>query len=50
MEFFAKAYDVTDKSTRDEKIRELLEFFQLWDRRSEPVGRYSKGSILSKSR
>ena len=29
MEFFAKAYGVTDKSERDSKIRELLEFFQL---------------------
>jgi len=43
MEFFAKAYGVTDKSERDTKIRELLDFFQLWDRRNDPVGQYSKG-------
>jgi ABC-2 type transport system ATP-binding protein len=43
MEFFAKAYGVTDKSTREAKIHELLDFFQLWDRRNDPVGQYSKG-------
>lgn len=43
MEFFAKAYGVTDKSERDTKIRELLDFFQLWERRTDPVGQYSKG-------
>ncbi len=43
MEFFAKAYGVTDKSTRDGRIRELLDLFQLWDRRDDHVGQYSKG-------
>jgi ABC-2 type transport system ATP-binding protein len=43
MEFFAKAYGVTDKSTRDGKIRELLDLFQLWERRHDHVGQYSKG-------
>ncbi len=43
MEFFAKAYGVTDRSTREAKIHDLLEFFQLWDRRDDPVGKYSKG-------
>jgi len=43
MEFFAKAYGVTDKAKRDSKIHELLDFFQLWDRRKDPVGQYSKG-------
>lgn len=43
MEFFAKAYGVMDKTTRDNKIHELLDFFQLWDRRNDPVGQYSKG-------
>jgi ABC-2 type transport system ATP-binding protein len=43
MEFFAKAYGVTDKATREAKIHELLDFFQLWDRRGDPVGQYSKG-------
>jgi len=43
MEFFAKAYGVNDKQARDTKIRELLDFFQLWDRRKDPVGQFSKG-------
>lgn len=43
MEFFAKAYGVTDKAKRESKTRELLDFFQLWDRRNDPVGQYSKG-------
>ena len=43
MEFFAKAYGVTNKSERDTKIRDLLDFFQLWERRTDPVGQYSKG-------
>ena len=43
MEFFAKAYGVTDKQERDSKIKELLDFFQLWDRRLDHVGQYSKG-------
>ena len=43
MEFFAKAYGVNDKQEKDTKIRELLDFFQLWDRRNDPVGQYSKG-------
>lgn len=43
MEFFAKAYGVTNKSTRDGKIHELLDLFQLWDRRDDHVGQYSKG-------
>jgi ABC-2 type transport system ATP-binding protein len=43
MDFFAKAYGVTDQSKREAKIRELLDFFQLWDRRNDRVGQYSKG-------
>ena len=43
MEFFAKAYGVTEKQARDTKTKELLDFFQLWDRRNDPVGQYSKG-------
>ena len=43
MEFFAKAYGVIDKAARDSKIHELLEFFQLWERRDDQVGQYSKG-------
>ena len=43
MEFFAKAYGVTDKAERESKIRELLEFFQLWERSTDQVSKYSKG-------
>jgi ABC-2 type transport system ATP-binding protein len=43
MEFFAKAYGVTGKADRETKIRELLEFFQLWDRKGDHVGQFSKG-------
>jgi ABC-2 type transport system ATP-binding protein len=43
MKFFAKAYGVSNKATRDGKIRELLDLFQLWDRRDDHVGKYSKG-------
>jgi ABC-2 type transport system ATP-binding protein len=43
MDFFARAYGVTDKQVRDSKIHELLDFFQLWERRMDPVGQFSKG-------
>jgi ABC-2 type transport system ATP-binding protein len=43
MEFFAQAYGVTEQSKRDTRIRELLEFFDLWSRRSDRVATFSKG-------
>jgi len=43
MEFFAEAYGLTDRAERDVRIRELLEFFDLWDRRGDKVGTWSKG-------
>jgi len=43
MEFFAKAYGISDNDTRASRIREVLEFFELWERRSDRVGTYSKG-------
>jgi ABC-2 type transport system ATP-binding protein len=43
LEFFAKAYGVDDPQTRDARIRELLEFFDLWDRRGDRAGTFSKG-------
>ena len=43
MEFFAEAYGLTNKAERDARIRELLEFFDLWDRRGDKVGTFSKG-------
>jgi ABC-2 type transport system ATP-binding protein len=43
MEFFARAYGVADEAARAKRIREVLEFFELWERRDERVGTYSKG-------
>ena len=43
LEFFARAYGVDDPGTRSERIRELLEFFDLWDRRGDRAGTFSKG-------
>ena len=43
MEFFAEAYGVSDRQARSSKIRELLDFFDLWHRRDDKVGSYSKG-------
>jgi ABC-2 type transport system ATP-binding protein len=43
MDFFAQAYGVSDAQERSRRIRELLEFFNLWDRRNDKVGTFSKG-------
>jgi ABC-2 type transport system ATP-binding protein len=43
MEFFAEAYGITGKAERSNRIRELLEFFDLWDRRGDKTGDFSKG-------
>ena len=43
MEFFAEAYGVSDRQARSKKIRDLFEFFDLWPRRDDKVGSYSKG-------
>ncbi|MDD1764713.1 MAG: ABC transporter ATP-binding protein [Candidatus Methanomethyliaceae archaeon] len=43
LEFFARAYGITDRSRVSERIKELLDFFQLWDRRNEKVATFSKG-------
>ncbi len=43
MEFFAEAYGLVDRAERDARIRELLEFFDLWDRRGDKAGTWSKG-------
>ena len=43
LEFFATAYGVNDPGTRSKRIRELLEFFDLWDRRGDRAGTFSKG-------
>jgi ABC-2 type transport system ATP-binding protein len=43
MEFFAEAYGITDRVERGGRIRELLEFFDLWGRRGDKAGSFSKG-------
>jgi ABC-2 type transport system ATP-binding protein len=43
MNFFAEAYGLADPVERSGRIRELLEFFELWDRRGEKAGTFSKG-------
>ncbi len=43
MEFFAEAYGLKDKAKRDARVRELLEFFDLWDRRGDKAGTFSRG-------
>ena len=43
MDFFAEAYGVSDSRDRRSRIKELLDFFQLWDRRNDKVAVFSKG-------
>jgi ABC-2 type transport system ATP-binding protein len=43
MEFFAQAYGLTSREDRIARIRELLEFFELWPRRNDKVSKFSKG-------
>jgi ABC-2 type transport system ATP-binding protein len=42
MNFFSEAYGLKGVN-REIRVKELLEFFELWDRRNERVGIYSKG-------
>ncbi len=42
MDFFAEAYGLVDP-VKSGRIRELLEFFDLWDRRGDKAGTFSKG-------
>jgi ABC-2 type transport system ATP-binding protein len=43
MDFFAEAYGLSDKREKQIRIRELLEFFELWERRNDKVAAFSKG-------
>lgn len=43
MDFFAEAYGVSVRAERRKRIRELLDFFDLWDRRWDKVAYFSKG-------
>lgn len=41
--FFAQAYGMNDEQKIRARVKELLEFFQLWDRRGEKAAVFSKG-------
>ncbi len=43
MDFFAEAYGISDALEKRGRIKELLEFFELWERRDDRVAKYSKG-------
>ena len=43
MDFFAEAYGLSDVQEKRNRIRELLEFFELWNRRNDKVATFSKG-------
>jgi ABC-2 type transport system ATP-binding protein len=43
MDFFAEAYNLTDPTEKKKRIKELLDFFNLWERRNGKVATFSKG-------
>lgn len=43
MDFFAEAYGVSGTKEKQNRIRELLDFFGLWKRRNDKVATFSKG-------
>ena len=43
LDFFAEAYGLSNMHEKQNRIRELLEFFELWKRRNERVATFSKG-------
>ena len=43
MDFFAEAYNLSEPKEKNSRIRELLEFFDLWERRNDKVAIFSKG-------
>jgi ABC-2 type transport system ATP-binding protein len=43
MDFFAQAYGISLEVDRRKRIRELLEFFDLWDGKTQKVATFSKG-------
>ena len=43
MDFFAEAYGLSGLQEKRDRIRELLEFFGLWERRNDKVVTFSKG-------
>jgi ABC-2 type transport system ATP-binding protein len=43
MAFFAEAYGLSNGKNKQSRIRGLLEFFDLWERRNDKVTRFSRG-------
>jgi ABC-2 type transport system ATP-binding protein len=43
MDFFAEAYNLSEPQEKSSRIKELLEFFDLWERRNDKVATFSKG-------
>lgn len=43
MDFFAEAYNLSDPHKKKDRIKELLDFFNLWERRNDKVAAFSKG-------
>jgi len=43
MDFFAEAYGLSNAQEKQNRIRELLDYFELWERRNERVATFSKG-------
>jgi len=43
MDFFAEAYGISNKQERHDRIKEVLEFLNLWNRRNDKVATFSKG-------
>jgi ABC-2 type transport system ATP-binding protein len=43
MDFFAQAYGLSDPTEKQSRIKELLDFFGLWERRNEKAATFSKG-------
>ena len=43
MNFFAEAYNLSNAQERKSRIKALLDFFNLWERRDDKVSKFSKG-------
>lgn len=43
LEFFAEAYGISNEQERRNRIRNLLEFFGLWEHKDRKVGTFSRG-------
>lgn len=43
MDFFAEAYNLSNPQEKQNRIRALLEFLNLWERRNDRVAKFSRG-------